>query len=316
MDSSKAGSPAALKAAPMDTFYMWGYFTTRKPFSWTPETLQRKRWTGAQWTLVSHSVSYSLLCLVCPPLCSEDVIFLVCACVCRCFPTCYLGCLIFWLLPTSLSAAFLVSPPLLLLFFLSWLPTHSFLHACVPTNGGSRCSPRWEPLKALASAPRQTSPLCRADRTRSSCCTCKVGKHLCLHEAAVSASGVRERLAVSLDTDVRLCRRRAGKQKGDTAVWGYRPSQWMAWVTRAEPFCPDEWEAGESSFVMRRRAGHPLRCAFQSISNLFLCSFRTTFTCTQRTTFISREKWPFFVSHRAGSISTSQLLHWTFYSSS
>lgn len=59
------------------------------------------------------------------------------------------------------------SLPFLPFFFLRWLPTHSFFYACLLTNGSGRCSPRclnrmvWaEPLKALASAPRNnTQPL-------------------------------------------------------------------------------------------------------------------------------------------------------------
>lgn len=74
---------------------------------------------------------------------------------------------ILWLLPTSLSLALLVFLlSFLLTLFLHWLPTHSFFYASLLANARSRCSPRclnrtgWaEPLKDLASAPRQSSPI-------------------------------------------------------------------------------------------------------------------------------------------------------------
>lgn len=142
----------------------------------------------------SHSLIFApLFILICLHLSSVCVIFsvvllLLASLSCSC--SCYLLCLSFFgscqpLLSVALLV-WLLSLPLTL--FLYWLPTHSFLYACLLTNGRGRCSPRClkradrpEPLKALESAPRWPSPLSGMACLQKPFCHQKTAKLSCAH---------------------------------------------------------------------------------------------------------------------------------------
>lgn len=120
-------------------------------------------------SFLSH-LSSSQLC-TCDFLCCSLGVWLGASCP---LSSSYLLCLS--LCSSCLPLLSLALLSLLLTLFLRWLPTHSFLYACLLTKGRGRCSPRCsertagaEPLKALESAPRWPSPLLHDLPSKRSC---------------------------------------------------------------------------------------------------------------------------------------------------